>query len=1024
MIAPYPTGIYTNTPHPVKNNRKLRIAPMRLKPYAWSDKISVGPGPPDQVVITGFEPLTPEAQLRTVFSSYGEIAELDNKTDPATGSFLGICTVRYKNTRPGRNPIIKAEAAARRAEKEGTGLRIGTSEVKVQRDRGRICRLVVEAAVKRNQEEQEKYKLQEVLRRPTSTIQTVQIATPPPNAPKGPSGKGIQVRPPPEGPRVPIPPRHKDHALVETESILGKIKRKPYIFLACCYIPVLGTTIPHLQKRLRAYDWREVRCDKTGYYVVFEDSRRGEQETLRCYNECNMHPLFTYVMNMECQQYGNPLYERSPSPERVLAEKRKREMEEEILREDEADLQAELKQRAVNLDPVNAAFEKLMPELVEKIVSDIRLRIASTHLLACLDPDRHVEKRRKFNIPDPASKENVRPAPLLLNKGDESPSFGTPDSRTPFASRNPHYKPFSRLDPRNRKQMAASKPSNAFVDERRRTQRPAPRRMAQPLHHLLTGWPRDEDVSDDEDEQRTSITRDTEEVESRPLSRMSRSSTAFGDDEPVAEAQRPGKRRKIGHWDEDGDLDEIEPEARRQLGHLLDKQPEDMAPRELEQCLACLHRPSNFRTRVQTQILLNKRRAEDELLFLGKPSEEPTPEIGIPSIEVEEEATVIDPAATTIKKKTKPKPKKKTKKEIVEERAHSKLAEEINPDEIIDETSTTPATELDMSVKPVELEIPTEVRLHTSYEKKGTVDDDINIILDVDGWKEKVKDTDDLRFLRMALEEVKPVDLLDADAWVYKQREFKLLNQQIKGLTRIPTAIQGHYVPNYSGSARTEGLHKITQDEKSLYLPHRIKVQKQRAEREKAAKNNPTAALEAAKLTTAAKAASTVISRGARANNRRLVNDIMAQKQKLAAAGGDEGDTIRFNQLKKRKKLVKFDRSAIHGWGLYADENISQNDMIIEYVGDKVRQRVADVREQRYQKQGIGSSYLFRIDEDTIIDATKKGGIARFINHSCVPNCTAKIIRVEGSKRIVIYALRDIARGKHHRNIFREEISR
>jgi len=88
------------------------------------------------------------------------------------------------------------------------------------------------------------------------------------------------------------------------------------------------------------------------------------------------------------------------------------------------------------------------------------------------------------------------------------------------------------------------------------------------------------------------------------------------------------------------------------------------------------------------------------------------------------------------------------------------------------------------------------------------------------------------------------------------------------------------------------------------------------------------------------------------------------------------------------------------------------NDMIIEYVGEKVRQQVADLREHRYLKSGIGSSYLFRIDESTVVDATKKGGIARFINHSCMPNCTAKIITVEKSKRIVIYALRDIAQNE------------
>lgn len=46
-------------------------------------------------------------------------------------------------------------------------------------------------------------------------------------------------------------------------------------------------------------------------------------------------------------------------------------------------------------------------------------------------------------------------------------------------------------------------------------------------------------------------------------------------------------------------------------------------------------------------------------------------------------------------------------------------------------------------------------------------------------------------------------------------------------------------------------------------------------------------------------------------------------------------------------------------------------------------QVIADMRERRYEQQGIGSSYLFRVDQDTIIDATKCGNLARFINHSC-----------------------------------------
>ena len=48
-----------------------------------------------------------------------------------------------------------------------------------------------------------------------------------------------------------------------------------------------------------------------------------------------------------------------------------------------------------------------------------------------------------------------------------------------------------------------------------------------------------------------------------------------------------------------------------------------------------------------------------------------------------------------------------------------------------------------------------------------------------------------------------------------------------------------------------------------------------------------------------------------------------------------------------------------------------------------VSQVIADMREKRYEEEGIGSSYMFRVDHDTIIDATKCGNFARFINHSC-----------------------------------------
>ena len=81
--------------------------------------------------------------------------------------------------------------------------------------------------------------------------------------------------------------------------------------------------------------------------------------------------------------------------------------------------------------------------------------------------------------------------------------------------------------------------------------------------------------------------------------------------------------------------------------------------------------------------------------------------------------------------------------------------------------------------------------------------------------------------------------------------------------------------------------------------------------------------------------------------------------------------------------MLKFARSGIHGWGLYALEHIAADEMVIEYVGEVVRNEVADRREKQYEQKGMGSSYMFRVDQEYVIDATHRGNFARFINHCC-----------------------------------------
>ncbi|OHT07100.1 SET domain containing protein [Tritrichomonas foetus] len=107
-------------------------------------------------------------------------------------------------------------------------------------------------------------------------------------------------------------------------------------------------------------------------------------------------------------------------------------------------------------------------------------------------------------------------------------------------------------------------------------------------------------------------------------------------------------------------------------------------------------------------------------------------------------------------------------------------------------------------------------------------------------------------------------------------------------------------------------------------------------------------------------------------------------------------------------KRVYFDKSAIQGWGLFALEPISADSFICEYTGDMIRSRVADLREKKYENQGLPHMYLFRIDEEYVVDATVKGGKARFLNHSCHPNCRSKIINISGTQTISFYALKNI----------------
>uniref|UniRef100_A0A8C4Q368 [histone H3]-lysine(4) N-trimethyltransferase n=1 Tax=Eptatretus burgeri TaxID=7764 RepID=A0A8C4Q368_EPTBU len=194
-----------------------------------------------------------------------------------------------------------------------------------------------------------------------------------------------------------------------------------------------------------------------------------------------------------------------------------------------------------------------------------------------------------------------------------------------------------------------------------------------------------------------------------------------------------------------------------------------------------------------------------------------------------------------------------------------------------------------------------------------------------------------------------------------------------------------------TGCARSEGYYKLSVREKAKYRTQRLVALDEQIPVDTQGMSIP-----------AQPSASTRAGSERRSEQRRLLAS-------FGAGGHADSDLFKFNQLKFRKKKLKFTKSDIHDWGLFALEPIAADEMVIEYVGEDIRQVIADSRERRYECEGIGSSYMFRVDHEHIIDATKCGNLARFINHSCNPNCYAKIITVDSHKKIVIYSRQPIA---------------
>jgi uncharacterized protein len=104
--------------------------------------------------------------------------------------------------------------------------------------------------------------------------------------------------------------------------------------------------------------------------------------------------------------------------------------------------------------------------------------------------------------------------------------------------------------------------------------------------------------------------------------------------------------------------------------------------------------------------------------------------------------------------------------------------------------------------------------------------------------------------------------------------------------------------------------------------------------------------------------------------------------------------------------MIEKRRSKIEGAGVFATGPIAKNKRIVTYDGEKIRNRESLKREVRYLKQG--HIWCFKLNRLYVRDAAVGGNIARFINHSCTPNCYTQVT----GDTIWVRAARNIRKGE------------
>ncbi|DAZ92788.1 TPA: hypothetical protein N0F65_005792, partial [Lagenidium giganteum] len=111
---------------------------------------------------------------------------------------------------------------------------------------------------------------------------------------------------------------------------------------------------------------------------------------------------------------------------------------------------------------------------------------------------------------------------------------------------------------------------------------------------------------------------------------------------------------------------------------------------------------------------------------------------------------------------------------------------------------------------------------------------------------------------------------------------------------------------------------------------------------------------------------------------------------------------------RRENKAVRVEYIPGPGFGLIADQHIAAGDFVIEYIGEVIDDKECERRLIHCRDLGETHFYMLELEKDIVIDARHRSNEARFINHSCDPNCMTQKWNVDGLIRIGIFARRNV----------------